>query len=215
VVGAPLPLALVALAERACFCLLCALFLALAGVSVSTLFIFALACSRHPKARNPSLTPRAQDIATTMLVLISCTEPSIAGSKSYMGLSFALGFAVCLSEAEYPLLALDDLIPLLAAKTTQKGVGALYARASLAIINNVVQFNVLGRRAPQVELSGIKRDLQKRRVWLGGEPENAAAAKAEATWLGKIMLGIDRIIAERAPREKAELEWVQLRAGRT
>ena len=66
-----------------------------------------------------------------------------------------------------------------------------------------------------MELSGIKRDLQKRRVWVEGETENAAAAKAEATWLGKIMLGIDRIIAERAPREKAELEWVQLRAGRT
>ncbi|GMI53038.1 hypothetical protein TeGR_g14915 [Tetraparma gracilis] len=163
----------------------------------------------------PDATPslarllKSTDIATTMLVLISCTKPSTAGSKSYMGLSFALGFAVCLSEAEYPLLALDDLIPLLAAKTTQKGVGALYARASLAIINNVARVNVLGRKAVQIDLSGVKRDLQKRADWVQKEQKQAEAARSEATWLGKVMLGIDRISAERAPREKAELKKLE------
>ncbi|GMI30329.1 hypothetical protein TeGR_g7664, partial [Tetraparma gracilis] len=163
----------------------------------------------------PDATPslarllKSTDIATTMLVLISCTKPSAAGSKSYMGLSFALGFAVCLSEAEYPLLALDDLIPLLAAKTTQKGVGALYARASLAIINNVARVNVLGRTAVQIDLSGVKRDLQKRADWVQKEQKQAEAARSEATWLGKVMLRIDRISAERAPREEAELKKLE------
>jgi hypothetical protein len=58
----------------------------------------------------------------------------------------------------------------------------------------------------QIDLSGVKRDLQKRADWVQKEQKQAEAARSEATWLGKVMLGIDRISAERAPREEAELK---------